>query len=222
MILLIDNYDSFVHNLARYLEELGSEPVVVRNDAVSVDDVRRMAPEAIILSPGPCTPREAGITLEVIRTLGDRIPMLGVCLGHQAIGVACGAKLVRAHDPMHGRTSPVTHDGAGLFAGLPNPLRTMRYHSLALSEEEWPAELAITARTADGTIMGISHRHWPLHAVQFHPESILTECGHQLLSNFLTMAGVAYGEYVSVETPPQQGGDDFYQRDFAPDAVARG
>lgn len=223
MILLIDNYDSFVHNLARYLAELGTDPLVVRNDAMTVDDVMALKPEAIILSPGPCTPHEAGITLELIGALGSRIPMLGVCLGHQAIGVACGAPLVRASEPMHGRTSHIQHDERGVFASLPSPLVAMRYHSLILSETTWPDYLEITARTPEGAVMGIRHREWPLHGVQFHPESILTEQGHAMLGNFLTIAGVDHHPYQSQEVVSAASpSDDFYQREFDPDATALG
>jgi len=191
MLLLIDNYDSFVFNLARYVAELGVEARVVRNDAVSVDDVARMKPDAVILSPGPCTPREAGICVELVRRLSESIPMLGVCLGHQCIGAAFGAGIVRAPEPVHGRTSLVHHDGTGLFAGLPDPLRATRYHSLIIEETSLPAELAVTARTVDGLVMAIQHAERPLAGVQFHPESILTSSGHVLLANFLHRSGVA-------------------------------
>ncbi len=220
MILLLDNYDSFVHNLARYFEELGTETLVVRNDATSVEAIRRLKPQAIVLSPGPCTPHEAGITLEVIRELGGEIPLLGVCLGHQAIGLAFGARLRRADQPMHGRTSLVQHTGQGLFAGLPQPLRAMRYHSLVVDEVVSP--LQVTARTDDGVVMGIEHFQLPIWGVQFHPESVLTSGGHRLLSNFLELAGVphqgyVFSEYQTLTTAP----DDFYQRSIGPDASAR-
>jgi anthranilate synthase/aminodeoxychorismate synthase-like glutamine amidotransferase len=189
-ILLIDNYDSFVFNLARYLEELGVATQVVRNDAMSVAEVAAREPAAIVISPGPCTPREAGISLEVVRQLGGRIPMLGVCLGHQAMAEALGGRIVRAREPVHGRTSLVEHAGEGLFAGLPNPLRAGRYHSLVADPDTLPAELTVTARTAEGIIMAFQHTRWPLWGVQFHPESILTEGGHRLLANFLRLAGL--------------------------------
>ena len=220
MILLLDNYDSFVHNLARYFEELGTQTRVVRNDATSVEAIRRLKPQAIVLSPGPCTPREAGITLEVIRELGGEIPILGVCLGHQAIGLAFGATLRRADQPMHGRTSPVQHTGLGLFAGLPHPLRAMRYHSLVVDEVASP--LRVTAWTDDGVVMGLEHAQLPIWGVQFHPESVLTSGGHRLLSNFLERAGVPHQGYLFSEyQPPTTEPDDFYQRSFDSDASAR-
>ncbi|MBS0261536.1 MAG: aminodeoxychorismate/anthranilate synthase component II [Planctomycetes bacterium] len=190
MILLIDNYDSFVYNLARYLVELGCQTEVVRNDALMVADVQRLSPQAIVISPGPCTPSEAGISLEVIRECGPRIPILGVCLGHQALAAALGGRVIRAPQPVHGRTSLVHHGGQGLFAGLPNPLRATRYHSLIAEEQSLPACLRITARTADGLPMALAHTTWPAYGVQFHPESILTEAGHRLLANFLRLAGI--------------------------------
>ena len=220
MILLIDNYDSFVHNLARYFAELGTEPVVVRNDAITVAEIRRLGPQAIVLSPGPCTPREAGLTLEVIRELGGEVPILGVCLGHQAIGVAYGATLRRAAQPMHGRTSSVQHEACGLFAGLPQPLQAMRYHSLVL--EEVAAPLRVTARTDDGVVMAIEHTHLPIWGVQFHPESVLTEKGHQLLSNFLDLSKVPNRTYTSAEYQlPEVDDNDFYRRPLGEDATAR-
>ena len=190
MLLLIDNYDSFVYNLARYLIELGCETQVVRNDAVTVDDVRRIAPAAILISPGPCTPREAGVSCELIRELGATIPTLGVCLGHQAIAEALGGRVVRAPEPIHGRTSQVFHDGQQLFAGLPKPFRATRYHSLIVDEATLPRELVVTARTDEGILMALSHRDWPLFGVQFHPESVLTQSGRLLLANFLKLAGI--------------------------------
>lgn len=211
MILLIDNYDSFVHNLARYCEELGTEPLVVRNDALTLVDIRRLSPQAIVLSPGPCTPHQAGITLDVIRELGGEIPILGVCLGHQAIGVSFGADLRRAREPVHGRTSMVEHAGVGLFAGLPQPMRTMRYHSLVLDQVTSP--LRVTARTSDGIVMAIEHEQLPIWGVQFHPESVLTQGGHRLLSNFLKLAGVLHQSYEFAEyIPPVPDDDDFYCR----------
>jgi len=188
MILLIDNYDSFVHNLARYVQRLGVETRVVRNDAVGVAEIRRMRPAAVILSPGPCTPKEAGCSLDVVRELTGEVPMLGVCLGHQTIAAALGGKVVRAKEPVHGRASEVRHGGEGIFAGLPSPLTVGRYHSLVVEEETMPPELAVTARTADGTVMGLAHRRHPVVGVQFHPESILTRGGYELLANFLRLA----------------------------------
>jgi anthranilate synthase/aminodeoxychorismate synthase-like glutamine amidotransferase len=192
VILLIDNYDSFVHNLARYLAELGQATRVVRNDAVTVAAIRAERPGAIVVSPGPCTPSEAGVSIEVIRSLGASIPILGVCLGHQAIAAALGGRVIRAREPVHGRTSLVHHEASGLFAGMPNPLRAMRYHSLIVEEATLPDSLRITARTADGAPMALVHREWPLFGVQFHPESILTQSGHRLLSNFLDAAGLPH------------------------------
>jgi anthranilate synthase/aminodeoxychorismate synthase-like glutamine amidotransferase len=193
MIVLIDNYDSFVYNLARYLQELGQPTHVVRNDRATLADLRALRPEAIILSPGPCTPAEAGISIDVVRSLGDELPMLGVCLGHQVLAAATGGRIIRASEPVHGRTSYMHHDGERLFAGLPNPLRATRYHSLIVDEATLPAEWRVTARTADGLIMAIEHRERPLFGVQFHPESILTTGGHSLLKNFLTLAGLHSG-----------------------------
>ena len=220
MILLLDNYDSFVHNLARYLEELGGETWVVRNDAITVDEIRRRGPQAIVLSPGPCTPHEAGITLDVIRQLGGVIPILGVCLGHQAIGMAFGARLCRAPQPMHGRTTLVRHIGQGLFAGLAQPLRGMRYHSLIVDQVASP--LRITAQTDDGIVMGIEHESLPIWGVQFHPESVLTVGGHQVLANFLHLAGVPHRHHEFAEyQPPAAVVDDFFQRSIDSDASAR-
>ncbi|HTN01002.1 MAG TPA: aminodeoxychorismate/anthranilate synthase component II [Planctomycetaceae bacterium] len=190
MILLIDNYDSFVHNLARYLVELGVETEVVRNDALTVAQIAARAPQAIVISPGPCTPLEAGVSLDVVRQLGPTIPLLGVCLGHQAIAMALGGRVVRAPQPVHGRTSLVHHESTPLFAGLPNPFRASRYHSLIVERESLPADLIATASTADGLMMALQHAAWPLYGVQFHPESILTEGGHRLLANFLHLAGI--------------------------------
>ncbi len=192
MILLIDNYDSFVYNLSRYLREMGCTTRVVRNDALSVGDVRAMAPQAIVISPGPCTPSQAGVSVEVVRQLSERIPILGVCLGHQAIGEALAGKVVRSPTPVHGMRCRVHHDGTGLFAGLPAPLWAGRYHSLCLAEDSLPQALRVTARSDDGVIMAVAHATRPLVSVQFHPESVLTESGHRLLSNFLTLAGVTH------------------------------
>ncbi len=194
MILLIDNYDSFTYNLVHYAQELGAEVEVVRNDALSVDEVRAKQPRGIILSPGPCDPDQAGICLEVIDRLKAEIPMLGVCLGHQAIGQAFGAKIVRITPPMHGKTSRMVHEGQGVFAELPSPFTATRYHSLIIDEATLPAELKVTARVAEGeigagTIMGVQHQKYALHGVQFHPESIASEHGHRLLKNFLNLCG---------------------------------
>jgi para-aminobenzoate synthetase component 2 len=189
MILLIDNYDSFVHNLARYVERLGTDSRVVRNDAVDVAAVRRMKPCAIVLSPGPCAPAQAGCSLELVRALHDEIPILGICLGHQAIGEAFGGRVVRSPRPVHGRTGRVRHDGRGVFAGLPSPLTVGRYHSLCVEEASLPASLRVTGRSEDDVVMGLEHVSSPVFGVQFHPESILTEGGYQLLGNFLRTAG---------------------------------
>jgi anthranilate synthase/aminodeoxychorismate synthase-like glutamine amidotransferase len=201
MILLIDNYDSFVFNLARYFEELGQDTVVVRNDTATVAEIAARNPQAIVISPGPCTPKEAGVSLDVIRELGARIPMLGVCLGHQAMGTAFGGNVVRAPEPVHGRTSLIHHQCAGVFAGLPTPLRATRYHSLIVEEATLPDCWSVTARSDDGLIMGLAHRAQPLYGVQFHPESILTDHGHQLLANFLRLAGMEPSEIPSGDRP---------------------
>jgi anthranilate synthase component II len=190
MILLIDNYDSFVHNLARYLRRLGQDTVVIRNDAISPAQAIDMQPAAIVLSPGPCTPDEAGCSIDLVSAAAGKIPMLGVCLGHQAIAAALGASVVRANRPMHGQSSLIHHDGDGVFSGVPNPLAVGRYHSLAVEEQSLPASLRVTARTDDGIVMGLAHRDWPLCGLQFHPESILTSCGYQILANFLQLAGI--------------------------------
>ncbi|HSD53050.1 MAG TPA: aminodeoxychorismate/anthranilate synthase component II [Burkholderiales bacterium] len=185
MVLMIDNYDSFTYNLVQYLGELGVEVVVVRNDEVAVDEVERMRPEKIVISPGPCSPNEAGISLETIRRLGGKVPILGVCLGHQAIGQAFGGNVLHAKTLMHGKTSPIHHTGAGVFRGLPSPFTATRYHSLAVERAGLPDCLEVTAWTEDGEIMGLRHRTLPVEGVQFHPESILTEHGHAMLRNFL-------------------------------------
>jgi anthranilate synthase/aminodeoxychorismate synthase-like glutamine amidotransferase len=210
-ILLIDNYDSFVYNLARYFEELGCATEVVRNDAATVSAIRSLAPAAMVLSPGPCTPLEAGVCLDVVRQLGPTVPMLGVCLGHQAIAAALGGDVVRAA-PVHGRTSSVWHDQVGLFEGLPNPLTAARYHSLVVAEETLPASLQVTARTQEGVVMALQHRKWPIYGVQFHPESVLTDSGHRLLANFLKLAGVTARLPASQEMPPGVVDDDFFSR----------
>jgi anthranilate synthase/aminodeoxychorismate synthase-like glutamine amidotransferase len=190
MLILIDNYDSFVYNLARYFQRLGQDILVVRNDAMSADEIIERRPEAIVISPGPCTPAEAGCSLEIVRQAAGKIPLLGICLGHQAIGAAFGAKIIRAQEPMHGRASCIRHDEHDLFANLSNPLTVGRYHSLIVDEETLPTDLNVTARGDDGTIMALAHRQWPIFGVQFHPESILTEQGYLLLANFLRLAGI--------------------------------
>jgi anthranilate synthase component II len=189
MILVIDNYDSFTYNLVQYLGELGEEPVVRRNDAITVDEVGVMAPRGIVLSPGPCTPAEAGVTVGVIRRWGATIPILGVCLGHQAIGEAYGGRVVRARQVMHGKTSRIRHDGRGIFAGVPSPLQVMRYHSLTVEPSSLPAELEVAAHADDDPteIHAVRHRTHRVWGVQFHPESILTDRGRDLLRNFLTL-----------------------------------
>ncbi|TDN57373.1 aminodeoxychorismate synthase component 2 [Scandinavium goeteborgense] len=185
MILLIDNYDSFTWNLYQYFCELGAEVQVRRNDDITLDEIARLSPAKIVISPGPCTPDESGISLEVIRRYAGKTPILGVCLGHQAIAQVFGATIVRAAKVMHGKTSPVTHTGTGVFAGLNNPLTVTRYHSLVIDPPTLPAKFEITALSETGEIMGIRHREWDLEGVQFHPESILSEQGLQLLENFL-------------------------------------
>ncbi len=190
MILVIDNYDSFTYNLVQYLGELGATVEVRRNDAITVEEVGALAPSAVVLSPGPCTPAEAGITIPVIRRWGSSIPMLGVCLGHQAIGEAYGGRVIRADRVMHGKTSLVTHDGSGVFAGLPSPLEVMRYHSLVIEPSSLPASLVVTARALDAPdeIHAVRHAEYPVFGVQFHPESIMTQQGKQMLANFLEAA----------------------------------
>lgn len=207
MLLLIDNYDSFVHNLARYFEELGVETRVVRNDALSIDEVKQLAPRAIVISPGPCTPREAGISVELIRAVSDSIPLLGVCLGHQAITEAFGGLVVRAREPIHGLTSAVWHGGSDVFRGLPSPFLATRYHSLIVDEATLPDCLRVTARLDDGVPMGLCHTSRPVFGVQFHPESILTQHGHRLLANFLDLAGfpVSWDSLPQTEIPTDIG-----------------
>ena len=185
MLLVIDNYDSFTYNLVQYFGELGADPVVKRNDAITPDEVVRMQPERIVISPGPGTPADAGISKEVLRNMGRKTPILGVCLGHQCIAEVFGGKVVRAERLMHGKTSPIRHQGKGVFAGLPNPFEATRYHSLLVEKSSVPACLEITADTAEGEIMGLQHREFPIHGVQFHPESILSREGKDLLRNFL-------------------------------------
>ncbi|MCS4274213.1 MULTISPECIES: aminodeoxychorismate synthase component 2 [Raoultella] len=185
MILLIDNYDSFTWNLYQYFCELGAEVLVKRNDELTLEEIATLAPEKIVISPGPCTPDESGISLDVIGHYAGKVPLLGVCLGHQAIAQVFGATIVRAAKVMHGKTSPISHDGRGVFQGLNNPLTVTRYHSLVIDPDTLPDCFAVTARSESGEIMAIRHREWDLEGVQFHPESILSEQGHQLLANFL-------------------------------------
>ena len=188
MILLIDNYDSFTFNLYHFLGDVGAQCQVWRNDKLSVQDAMAMQPEAIVLSPGPCTPTEAGICLDLIAAAAGKIPLLGVCLGHQAIGQAFGGQVVRAPEPMHGKVAEITHNGTDIFAGIPSPFRATRYHSLIVDQETLPDTLVPTAWTADGLVMAMHHRTLPIHGVQFHPESIASEHGHTILRNFLTLA----------------------------------
>jgi anthranilate synthase component 2 len=190
MILVIDNYDSFTYNLVHYLNELGAETLVQRNDALSVAEALGMKPQGVLLSPGPKTPDDAGICLALLEAAPADLPIFGVCLGHQAIGQAYGGEVVRAKALMHGKTSQIHHDGKGVFAGLKNPFTATRYHSLSVEKDQLPADLEVTAWTEDGEIMGVQHRTRPVFGVQFHPESIATECGHDLLANFLEIAGV--------------------------------
>lgn len=185
MLLILDNYDSFTYNLVQYFGELGVEMKIFRNDALTVEDVKKLAPEKICISPGPCTPNEAGISIELIRELGPTTPILGVCLGHQSIGQVYGGDVVRADRLMHGKTSPIHHNSSSVFAGLPNPFEATRYHSLIVKRETLPDCLEITAWTAENEIMGLRHKEHPVHGVQFHPESILTEHGKQMLETFL-------------------------------------
>ena len=185
MVLMIDNYDSFTYNLVQYLGELGAEVRVFRNDAITLQEIERLRPEKIMISPGPCTPDEAGISVPLIREFAARIPILGVCLGHQSIGQAFGGRVVHAKRVMHGKVSAISHQGQGVFAGLPMPFVATRYHSLAIERASLPGCLEVTAESEDGEIMGVRHRELPVEGVQFHPESILTEHGHRLLGNFL-------------------------------------
>lgn len=191
MLLVIDNYDSFTYNLVQYFGELGAEVVVRRNDAITIDAIGAMAPSAIVLSPGPCAPAQAGVTIDVIRRWGPHIPMLGVCLGHQAIGEAYGGRVVRADRIMHGKTSEITHDGTGLFTGLPSPMPVMRYHSLVVEPSTLPPSLRVVATAVDAPeeIHAMQHREHPVHGVQFHPESVLTPHGKAMLANFLGLVG---------------------------------
>ncbi len=190
MLLLIDNYDSFTYNLVHFLGELGAECEVVRNDKITVAEAIRMAPQAIVLSPGPCTPNEAGVCLDLLDAAPTNLPIFGVCLGHQAMGQAFGGEVVSAQEVMHGKVSDVTHNGGGLFRGLPSPFRATRYHSLAVKRATFPECLNIDAQTADGEVMGLSHKSRPVFGVQFHPESIASEHGHAIVGNFLQAAGL--------------------------------
>jgi anthranilate synthase component 2 len=188
MVLVIDNYDSFTYNLVQYLGELGATVTVRRNNETTIAEIRALQPTRILISPGPGRPEHAGITLDAIRTFGSSVPMLGVCLGHQAMGLAFGGRVIRAPLPMHGKTSLVEHDGRGVFSGITNAFTASRYHSLIVAEEAWPADLEISARAQeDGLVMGLRHRSWPMHGVQFHPESILTDEGRRILRNFLEL-----------------------------------
>jgi para-aminobenzoate synthetase component 2 len=185
MIIMIDNYDSFTYNLVQFVGELGEELRVYRNDKITLEEIERLAPDYLMISPGPCTPNEAGISMDVIRHFAGKIPILGVCLGHQSIGQVFGGKVIRAERLMHGKTSEVYHDGKTIFQGIPSPFTAARYHSLIVEEETLPDVLEVSARTAEGEIMAIRHRHYPIEGVQFHPESIITQHGKELLRNFL-------------------------------------
>jgi anthranilate synthase/aminodeoxychorismate synthase-like glutamine amidotransferase len=207
MILLVDNYDSFVYNLARYFERLGQTTQVIRNTEVDVRGVLRLRPAALVLSPGPCSPTQAGCGLELVRRLHETLPILGVCLGHQIIAQALGGRIERAPQPVHGRASPVYHDGRGIFAGLPSPFCGCRYHSLVVDEGSLPESLEVSARTADGVVMAIRHRRLPLVGLQFHPESILTEHGYALLAAFLRQAGISIaGDVPELTSEREDGG----------------
>jgi anthranilate synthase component 2 len=192
MILLLDNYDSFVYNLDRYLQRLGQDTVVIRSDAIAVEAIAKLEPHAIVISPGPKSPNEAGCSVEVVRRLGRSIPTLGVCLGHQAIGHAFGGRIIRGSKPVHGKQSLILHNQSGIFEGIPSPLHVARYHSLIIDDENLPDCLEVLATTSDQVIMAIRHRLYPIFGVQFHPESILTECGYDILANFLRLHGLSY------------------------------
>jgi anthranilate synthase component 2 len=187
MVFVLDNYDSFTYNLVQYMGELGAEMTIRRNDELTVDEVESLAPERVLLSPGPCTPQEAGISIDLIQRFAGKVPILGVCLGHQAIGAAFGGDVVRAPKLMHGKTSEVEHDGKTIFTGIDSPMTCTRYHSLIVSNQNLPGDLEVSARTADGTIMGLRHRQYPVEGVQFHPESVLTDDGKRLIKNFLEL-----------------------------------
>ena len=188
MILMIDNYDSFVYNLVQYFKELDEDIVVKRNDEITIDDIKTLNPEIIVLSPGPCSPTEAGICIEAVENFKGKIPILGICLGHQSIGQVFGSKIVKAIEPVHGKVHSITHDGKGVFTNIKNPLNVTRYHSLVVDRETLSDELEITAQTKEGEIMGLRHKKYMIEGVQFHPEAVLTECGHELLRNFITLA----------------------------------
>ena len=207
MIFVLDNYDSFTYNLVQYLGELGERVEVARNDKVSVADVAALRPEAIVVSPGPCTPREAGISVDLLARLGPHIPTLGVCLGHQCIGEAFGGRVVRAPEIMHGKTSLIYHTGQGVFEGLPNPFEAIRYHSLIVEKSSLPAALITTAQTGSGLIMGLRHRAFPIEGVQFHPESIMTAVGKDLLRNFLARARAASPALAAIPLFPRSVGE---------------
>lgn len=194
MLLMIDNYDSFTYNLVQYFGELGEEVIVFRNDKITIPEIEKIKPERIVISPGPCTPKEAGISIDVIKYFKGKLPILGVCLGHQAIGAAFGGRIVRAKNLMHGKTSIIFHDGKTIFEGIPSPFEATRYHSLVIERETLPEELIITAWTEDGEIMGVRHRRYTIEGVQFHPESILTKHGHDILRNFLKLTGGFYDQ----------------------------
>jgi anthranilate synthase component 2 len=187
MLLMIDNYDSFTYNLVQYLGELGEDVQTYRNDEITLEKIQQLKPDRICISPGPCTPHEAGISVPLLKHFAGKLPILGVCLGHQSIGAAFGGKVIRAQEVMHGKTSPIEHTGMGVFKDLPSPFTVIRYHSLAIERASLPDHLEVTAWTADGEIMGVRHKHFPIEGVQFHPESILSEHGHALLNNFLTI-----------------------------------
>lgn len=188
MILMIDNYDSFVYNLVQYFEELDEEIIVKRNDEITIDDIKTLNPEIIVLSPGPCSPNEAGICIDAVEYFKGIIPILGICLGHQTIGQVFGGKIVKAIEPVHGKVHSITHDSKGVFTNLKNPLNVTRYHSLVVDRDSLPDELEISAETKEGEIMGLRHKNYMIEGVQFHPEAVLTECGHELLQNFITLA----------------------------------
>ena len=188
MILMIDNYDSFVYNLVQYFKELDEDIVVKRNDEITIDDIKTLNPEIIVLSPGPCSPTEAGICIEAVENFKGKIPILGICLGHQTIGQVFGSKIVKAIEPVHGKVHSITHDGKGVFTNIKNPINVTRYHSLVVDTETLSDELEITAKTKEGEIMGLRHKKYMIEGVQFHPEAVLTECGHELLRNFITLA----------------------------------
>ncbi|MGM9536021.1 MAG: anthranilate synthase component II [Intestinibacter sp.] len=188
MILMIDNYDSFVYNLVQYFKELDEDIAVKRNDEITIDDIKTLNPEIIVLSPGPCSPTEAGICIDVVNNFKGKIPILGICLGHQTIGQVFGSKIVKAIEPVHGKVHSITHDGKGVFTNIKNPLNVTRYHSLVVDSETLSDELEITAKTKEGEIMGLRHKKYMIEGVQFHPEAVLTECGHELLRNFITLA----------------------------------